>query len=101
MSVSIAPYPRFKAFYPATGNPLSGGFLYTVQPGTTIQYGFPPAYPQPTYTDSTEEHRTTILWCSTQTARRTCGFPVTRSSSSSMDQAISSGRRTMSHRARR
>ena len=53
MSVSIAPYPRFKAFYPATGNPLSGGFLYTVQPGTTIQYGFPPAYPQPTYTDST------------------------------------------------
>ncbi len=53
MSVSIAPYPRFKAFYPATGTPLSGGFLYTVQPGTTVQFGIPPAYPLATYTDST------------------------------------------------
>jgi hypothetical protein len=53
MTVSISPYPRFKAFYPGTGNPLSGGFLYTAQPGTTVQFGLPPAYPQPTYTDST------------------------------------------------
>lgn len=53
MSVSIAPYPRFKAFYPATGSPLSGGQLYTVQPGTTVQFGIPPAYPLATYTDST------------------------------------------------
>ena len=53
MSVSIAPYPRFKAFYPASGNPLSGGYLYTVQPGTSVQFGISPSYPMPTYTDST------------------------------------------------
>ena len=53
MNTSIAPYPRFKAFYPGTGNPLSGGSLYTAQAGTTVQYGSPPAYPQATYTDST------------------------------------------------
>jgi hypothetical protein len=53
MNLSVTPYPRFKAFYPASGTPLSGGFLYTAAPGTTVQYGFPPAYPQATYTDST------------------------------------------------
>jgi len=53
MSVSISPYPRFKAFYPASGNPLSGGQLYTASPGTTVQYGLPPSYPMTTYTDST------------------------------------------------
>jgi hypothetical protein len=53
MNVSVAPYPRFKAFYPGTGTPLSGGSLYTAQAGTNIQYGLPPSYPQPTYTDST------------------------------------------------
>jgi hypothetical protein len=31
---------------------LSGGFLYTVQPGTTVQFGIAPSYPQVTYTDS-------------------------------------------------
>ncbi len=35
MTVSIAPYPRFKAFAPGTGNPLSGGNLWTLQPGTS------------------------------------------------------------------
>lgn len=48
MSVSISPYPRFKAFYPASGNPLSGGQLWTLQPGTS-GYG----YLKATYTDST------------------------------------------------
>jgi hypothetical protein len=52
MSVSIVPYPRFKAFTPGSGNPLTGGQLYTVQPGTTVQFGLPPAYPMPTFTDS-------------------------------------------------
>ena len=45
---SIAPYPRFKAFYPGTGNPLSGGQLWTLQPGTSGT-GFLKA----TFTDST------------------------------------------------
>lgn len=53
MNPSISPYPRFKAFCPGTGTPLSGGFLYTVQPGTTVQFGIAPSYPQVTYTDST------------------------------------------------
>ncbi|MGD0229907.1 MAG: hypothetical protein ABSC19_06040 [Syntrophorhabdales bacterium] len=44
---SIAPYPRFKAFSPGTGNPLSGGQLYTLQPGTS---GL--GYLKATYTDS-------------------------------------------------
>jgi hypothetical protein len=35
MSVSLAPPVRFKAFYPATGRPLAGGQLWTLQPGTT------------------------------------------------------------------
>ncbi|MGD0486138.1 MAG: hypothetical protein ABSB94_03005 [Syntrophorhabdales bacterium] len=48
MSVSLAPPARFKAFYPGTGNPLSGGQLWTLMPGTS---GF--LYPKATYTDST------------------------------------------------
>ena len=48
MSVSLAPPVRFKAFYPGTGNPLSGGQLWTLQPGTS---GF--GYLKATYTDST------------------------------------------------
>ena len=44
---SIAPYPRFRAFYPGTGNPLAGGQLWTLQPGTS---GF--GYLKATYTDS-------------------------------------------------
>jgi hypothetical protein len=53
MQTALAPPPKFKAFYPGTGNPLSGGYLYSVQPGTNAAFGFNPAYPQPTYTDST------------------------------------------------
>ena len=45
---SIAPYPRFRAFYPGTGNPLAGGLLWTLQPGTSGT-GFLKA----TFTDST------------------------------------------------
>ena len=45
---SIAPYPRFRAFYPGTSNPLAGGQLWTLQPGTSGT-GFLKA----TYTDST------------------------------------------------
>ena len=48
MNVSICPYPRFKATYPGTGNPLAGGQLYTLQPGT-VGVGSLKA----TYTDST------------------------------------------------
>lgn len=48
MSVSIAPYPRFKAFYPGTGTPLAGGQLWTLQPGTSGM-----GYLKATYTDST------------------------------------------------
>jgi hypothetical protein len=47
MSVSVAPPVRFKAFYPGTGNPLSGGQLWTLEPGTS---GF--GYPKASYTDS-------------------------------------------------
>ena len=53
MSYSLSPYPKFKAFYPGTGNPLSGGYLYSAQPGTTVSFGVTPAFPQTTYTDST------------------------------------------------
>lgn len=35
MSVSLAPPVRFKAFYPGTGNPLAGGKVWTLQPGTS------------------------------------------------------------------
>ncbi len=48
MSVSLAPPVRFKAFYPGTGNPLAGGKLWSLQPGTS---GF--GYLKATYTDST------------------------------------------------
>ena len=44
---SIAPYPRFRAFYPGTGNPLAGGQLWTLQPGTSG-----PGFLKATYTDS-------------------------------------------------
>ncbi len=47
MSVSLAPPVRFKAFYPGSGNPLAGGRLWTLQPGT-VGYG----YLKATYTDS-------------------------------------------------
>jgi hypothetical protein len=47
MSVSLAPPVRFKAFYPGTGNPLSGGQLWTLQPGTS---GF--GYLKASYSDS-------------------------------------------------
>lgn len=53
MSVSLCPTPRFKAFYPGTGIPLAGGYLYTVLPGTAVVFGAPPTYPMATYTDST------------------------------------------------
>ena len=49
--VSIAPYPRFKAFYEGTGTPCSGCSLYTCLAGTTC--GPSPSYPKATYTDST------------------------------------------------
>lgn len=50
-SVSIAPYPRFKAFEIGTGTPCSGCQLYTCQAGTTCGAGS--AYLKATYTDST------------------------------------------------
>lgn len=59
MSLSISPLPRFRAWYPAgstvgaAGSPLNGGYLYTAQPGTNVQFGISPSYPQTTYTDST------------------------------------------------
>jgi hypothetical protein len=49
MVYSIAPYPRFRAYYPGTSTPLVGGQLYTVLPGTTVD----PANYKDTYTDST------------------------------------------------
>ena len=48
MSVSLAPPVRFKAFYPGTANPLAGGQLWTLQPGTT---GF--GHLKASFTDST------------------------------------------------
>ncbi len=47
MTLAICPFPKFKAFYPGTGNPLVGGQLYTLLPGT-VGLG----YLKPTYTDS-------------------------------------------------
>ena len=44
---SIAPYPRFRAAYPGTGNPLAGGQLWTLQPGTSGT-----GFLKSTYTDS-------------------------------------------------
>lgn len=35
MSDSICPYPRFRAYYPGTSNPLVGGQLYTLIPGSS------------------------------------------------------------------
>ncbi len=48
MSVSLAPPVRFKAFYPGTGNPLAGGRLWTLQPGTS---GF--GYLKASFSDAT------------------------------------------------
>jgi hypothetical protein len=54
MSVSLCPPVRFQGFYPGTGNPLSGGYLYSVQPGTAAPaWQGSIAYPMATYTDST------------------------------------------------
>ena len=101
MNVSVAPYPRFKAFYPGTGTPLSGGLpLYgpgghqcpirrsarrTLRPPIPIRQG---------------ACRTRTRSPSTATARRTAGFRATPSSSSTIHRATSSGRRT-TFRARR
>jgi hypothetical protein len=49
-AITICPQVRFQAFYPGTSIPLSGGELWTLQPGTT-----PYAYPKTTYTDSTSQ----------------------------------------------
>ena len=50
--LAVCPAVRFKEFYPGTGNPLSGGYVYTVQVGTSAVYGSPPAYPMTTYADA-------------------------------------------------
>ena len=53
MGLNYIANPRFIALDPTTGFPAAGGFVYTVQPGTTVQFGSAPAYPQVTYTDYT------------------------------------------------
>lgn len=50
--LAVCPAVRFKEFYPGTSNPLSGGYVYTVQPGTSAAFGFPPASPMTTYADA-------------------------------------------------
>ena len=35
MTLSISPYPKFRAFVSGTGTPLVGGQLYTLMPGTS------------------------------------------------------------------
>ena len=56
MNPSVAPYPRFRSFLPATATPNSGGFLYTAVPGTLVVPNQQiPQYPATTYTDSTAQ----------------------------------------------
>jgi hypothetical protein len=47
-----APNPKLQFFFPGSGVPLSGGFVYTVQPGTDVAFGQTPAYPIATYIDA-------------------------------------------------
>ncbi len=52
MNLAIVPQLKLKMFYPLTVSPLSGGYVYTVLPGTSAAFGVTPASPMITYTNS-------------------------------------------------